>query len=342
MAKKILFIGGSLNQTTMMQKIAQNLLQYDCYFTPFYADGIIDLAARAGLLKYSILGEAHQKSTRKYLKEHHLKVDDRGQQHDYDLILTCSDLIVQNNIKGKKVILVQEGITEPENIGYYLVKYLKFPRWFANTAAMGYSNQYDVFCVASPGYRNHFIREGINPDKLFVTGIPNFDNLAKHCRNDFSKEGYVLAATSPLRESLRPDRRIEWIKEARAIAASRQLIFKLHPAENHRRAIREIRRHAPGALIYVSGDTNEMIANCETLVTQTSTVTFVGVALGKEVYTQLDLQKVRELMPVQNDGASAWKIAKICRLVINTPLNVLRSRKGYARLRSRWAKFDII
>lgn len=341
MTKKILFIGGSLNQTTMMHKIAQQLAHYDCYFTPFYADGFIDLAAKVGLLRYSIMGEPHQTNTRRYLQENHLKVDYRGSANDYDLVVTGTDLILQRNVIGKRLILVQEGITEPENLGYYLVKYLKFPRWFANTAAYGRSNQYDVFCVASPGYRRHFIREGANPDKLFVTGIPNYDNLEQHCQNDFPKGGYVLAATSPLRESLRPDRRIDWIKEARQIAGARPLIFKLHPAEDHRRAIREIRRHAPGAQIYLSGNINEMIANCETLITQTSTVTFVGVALGKEVYSQRDMQQVRELLPVQNGGLAAARIASICNLVISTPLTVLRTRKGYARLRSRWAKSDV-
>ena len=49
--KKILFICGSLNQTTQMHQIASHLMnEYDCYFTPYYADGMEDLAARMGWL----------------------------------------------------------------------------------------------------------------------------------------------------------------------------------------------------------------------------------------------------------------------------------------------------
>ena len=40
MTQNILFIGGSLNQTTMLHKIAQHMGDYNCYFTPYYADGI--------------------------------------------------------------------------------------------------------------------------------------------------------------------------------------------------------------------------------------------------------------------------------------------------------------
>ena len=49
MAKKILFICGSLNQTIMMHQIARSLMdEYDCFFTPFYADGMVDLATGPG------------------------------------------------------------------------------------------------------------------------------------------------------------------------------------------------------------------------------------------------------------------------------------------------------
>lgn len=58
MAENILFICGSLNQTTMLHKIAQHLSEYNCYFTPYYADGIEHLAAQAGLLDFTVLGDA--------------------------------------------------------------------------------------------------------------------------------------------------------------------------------------------------------------------------------------------------------------------------------------------
>jgi len=41
MKTNILLICGSLNQTTMMHKIFAQLTEFNCYFTPFYADGLI-------------------------------------------------------------------------------------------------------------------------------------------------------------------------------------------------------------------------------------------------------------------------------------------------------------
>ncbi len=149
MAENILFICGSLNQTTMMHQIARQLGDYNCFFTPYYADGIEDLAARIGLLNFTVLGGRHLQDTRAYLADNNLPIDDRGKKHHYDLVVTCSDLIVPNNVRGKRLVLVQEGITEPEGLVYQLVKRFKLPRYLANTATMGLSDAYDIFCVAS-------------------------------------------------------------------------------------------------------------------------------------------------------------------------------------------------
>jgi hypothetical protein len=43
-----LFIFGSLNQTTQMHQIAQQLSEFECFYSPFYANGIEDFAARQG------------------------------------------------------------------------------------------------------------------------------------------------------------------------------------------------------------------------------------------------------------------------------------------------------
>ena len=67
MTENILFIGGSLNQTKIMHKIAQNLGEYNCYFTPYYADGIEDFVARLGWLDFTVLGGRHRRETDTYL-----------------------------------------------------------------------------------------------------------------------------------------------------------------------------------------------------------------------------------------------------------------------------------
>ncbi|NWF63592.1 MAG: hypothetical protein HXY38_04720 [Chloroflexi bacterium] len=318
--KKILFICGSLNQTTQMHQIAQRLMdKYECYFTHYYADGIEDFAAKMGWLNFTVLGGRHWQETDDYFKKNKLQVDPRGEGREYDLIFTCSDLIVQKNIRNKRVILVQEGITEPEGFMYKLVRGLRLPRYLANTATNGLSNSYDLFCVASEGYAKHFIRKGVKPEKIAVTGIPNFDHMAQYKKNDFPMHDYTLALTSPLRETFRSDNRVDFIKRCVRIAGNRKLIFKLHPLENAPRAIREISQYAPNAMVFTHGNASHMIANAATVITQQSTATFVAVALGKEVYTNLDRAELERLMPIQNGGTSAKKIAQLSLRLLHAP-----------------------
>lgn len=328
--KKILFICGSLNQTTQMHQIARHLMDtYECHFTHYYADGVENAAAKMGWLNFTVLGGRHWRETDEYFKRNQLKVDPRGEGHDYDLVFTCSDLIVQKNIRNKRLILVQEGITEPEGIVYQLVRWLGLPRYLANTATNGLSNAYDLFCVASEGYAEHFIRKGVRPEKIAVTGIPNFDHMQRFEQNDFPMHDYVLVATSPLRETFRLDNRIAFIKRCVQVAGERKLIFKLHPLENAPRAIREISTYAPEAMVFTHGNVSHMIANAATVITQQSTATFVAVALGKEVHTNLDLAELKRLMPIQNSGTSAAQIAQLSLRLFHAP------RRDAQRVRSR-------
>lgn len=340
MAEKILFICGSLNQTTMMHKIAQHLSNYECYFTPYYADGIEDILGRAKFLDFTVLGGRHMRESKEYLVQNSLSVDYRGEGHNYALVITSSDLIVQRNVRGKRMILVQEGITEPETWLYWMVKWFKLPRYLANTATSGLSDAYDIFCVASEGYAQHFIRKGVRPEKIAVSGIPNFDNMQQYLMNDFPQQGFVLVATTPLRETFRPDDRITFIKRCVSIAAGRPLVFKLHPTERVDRATREIRRYAPDAKVRAHGNVNHMIANAITVITQQSTCTFVAVALGKEIYTNLNLEELKQLMPIQNSGSSSQKIANIAKRVLHTPMPVLQQIRNGMRVRPKWDQID--
>ncbi len=320
MGKNILFICGTLNQTTQMHAIARELPEHDCFFTPFYLEGFTTFLHRLGLMENTAVGGKLSRNVNRYLAGQHLPVDPGGKRDNYDLVVMCTDLLVQKNLYGKRLLLVQEGMTEPEGLRYAGVRLLGLPRYIANTASFGLSNTYHRFCVASPGYRDLFIRKGIPPEKLVVTGIPNFDNITAYLKNDFPYHDYVLAATSPTRETFQRDDRSGFIQQVVEIAEGRQIIFKLHPAENERRSRREIEQLAPGALVLQEGDTNAMIANCAVLVTQFSTVTYIGLALGKQVYSYLDLDELNRLMPVQNGGTSARLIAEECRSLMSTPL----------------------
>ena len=316
MRKRILFICGSMNQTTQMHQIARHLTEHAQAFSPFYFDGPTEMLRRLGLVEFTIAGNKLAGRCREYLQANGLAIDYQGRKGPYDLVVTCTDLFLPRNILASPIVLVQEGITDPESAVYRLVKRLPFlPRWLAGTATTGLSDAYRAFCVASEGYRDFFIRKGVRPEKISVTGIPNFDDCRRYLRNDFPHRHYVLACTSPLREIFRGEDREAFIKRAVEIAAGRRLFFKLHPNENFDRAIREINRHAPGATVFTSGSAEEMIANCDVLLTRFSSTAFVGLALGKETYSDFDMDELRRLMPIQN-GSAAAGIAAVCRRVL--------------------------
>jgi hypothetical protein len=314
--RRVLLICGSLNQTTMLHEIGSHLGQHDCFYTPYYCDGLLHWLGRHGWLDFTVLGGELRRLTDRYLDQHSLPRDVEGRGGRYDLIVTCSDLVVQKNVRGKPLVLVQEGMTDPEDLGYRLVRALKLPRWLASTAATGLSLAYSKFCVASVGYRDFFIAKGVPPDRLVVTGIPNLDDCRRFLENDFPHHGYVLVATSDTRETLKPDDRPRFLSRVREIAHGRPLIFKLHPNENVERSTREIRAAFPDAPVFATGNTNHMIANCDALITQYSTVVYVGLALGKECHSYFDIAELRRLMPLQNGGTSGRDIARVCEALL--------------------------
>ncbi len=314
--KQILFICGSINQTTQMHQVAQLLPEHDHAYTPYYGTGYIELLRQAHCLEFTVLGYKLRHRCLDYLERHGLPIDLHGRRGGYDLVVTCSDLIVPRNIRKTPTVLVQEGILDPAGLPFRLCRGLKvLPLWLAGTSTTGLSLRYQRFCVASEGYRDLFIANGVPADRIAVTGIPNFDDCRRYLQNDFPHRHFVLVCSSDARETFKRDNRQAFLAHCVRVAAGRQLIFKLHPNENRERATREIAQVAPQALVYTSGCAEEMIANCDVLVTQYSSTVFVGMALGKEVYSYNDLDEVRRLMPEQN-GCAAQKIAGTCREVL--------------------------
>ena len=55
-----------------------------------------------------------------------------------------------------------------------------------------------------------------------------------------------------------------------------------------------------------------MVANCDVLITQYSSVVYVGIALGKEVHSYFDIEMLYRLLPLQHASA-AKNIARVCR-----------------------------
>jgi hypothetical protein len=316
----------------MMHKISRFLTDYDCYFTPYYADTLfLKELYKAGYLDFTVMGRNFQQIVLEYAARNDMKIDFKGRQNNYDLVVTCSDLVIQKNIRGKKIILVQEGMTDPENFMYHLVKWLSLPRYLASTSTTGLSDAYKAFCVASYGYRDLFRQKGLDHNKIVVSGIPNFDNAVQYCNNDFPHKNFVLAATSDSRETFKYENRKKFILKALRIADGRKLIFKLHPNEKKQRAAKEILKYAPNSLIYDSGNTNHMIANCDVLITKYSSVVYLGLALGKEVYSDFDTEKLRKMTPIQNNGKSAENIAEVCRIIVEEkPFNAEQLSLNFA------------
>jgi hypothetical protein len=316
--KKILFIVGSPNQTSQMHQVASLLPEYDTFFSQIYSKHpIIRRVVNSGWLDKSILAGEFRKKADAYLERYYLRNDyAQSIYHNrYDMAVICTDLLITKELRQLKTVFVQEGMTDPVTTWGKFTRRLGLPSYFAaNTAFNGCSNICDVYCAASEGYKQQFSEWGTDAEKIFVTGIPNYDNAVALQNNDFQHKGYVMVATSDIRETLRKEDRAAFIRDCVKIAAGRPLLFKLHPNEEKERAVREIQAGAPaGTLIFTEGNTEQMIANCTELITQYSTVVYIGIALGKKVHSYFDVEKLRRLAPIQNEGRSASLIADLCR-----------------------------
>ncbi len=318
--QKILFTIGSPNQTTQMHEISKHLSDFDCCFSQHFAKHPwIMFGQKIGLMDNTIIGEKSKwrKMADEYLRKHDLQNDYRGAkfEKEYKLFIMCIDMVVPHMMRKAKSIFVQEGMIDPLRPLGKIVRFFRMPAYYAfDTSLNGYSNIPDIYCVASEGYREHFIKMGVHPGKIIVTGIPNFDNAVSFLKNDFPHKDYVMVATSDIREVFRNEDRIGFIKRCVKIANGRPMLFKLHPNEMRERAEKEIRKNAPeGTLIFQDGNTNAMIANCTELITQYSTVVYVGMALGKKVHSFFDNDYLQRMTPIQNGGKSAERIADIAR-----------------------------
>jgi hypothetical protein len=315
--QKVLFVTGSMNQTSQMHQVAAGLPEFDCWFSQIFSDNkLINF-----IIKYTsfangtaLTGQFRENSER-YFKEHGLQVDYGAHLNQYDLVIYCTDILIPKRMRKNYIVWVQEGMIDKYTLKSRIAKKLGLPPFIiGDTSLNGSSNICDVYCAASEGYKKYFTEKGTDPSKIVVTGMPNYDNLQQFRKNNFPYRDYVMVATTDLRETFRFENRPKFIKKAVKIANGRQLLFKLHPNEDFKRAEKEILKYAPaGTMVYSSGNTNEMIANCCELITQYSTVVYTGIALGKKVHSWFDVDELMSLAPVQNGGTSAKSIADICR-----------------------------
>lgn len=318
---KILFIVGTMNQLTMQHKVANALGDnYDCWFTPYYhiRSPLFWSAEKLGILKHTF-GDQIQRTLYSYIKEQSLQLDYRGEYNSYDLVVMGIDQFIPKNIAGKRQrkLLIQEGLIWPEGWRYRLAKLPFFPRFFANSNAMGLSLDYEYFCVASDGYLEWFAQNGIPRNLMRVTGIPNFDQIKKDAdQSQFEHNNHLLFATHCLREDLERENRRFLLNKARKLAGGRQIIVKLHPRENFKKRSDEVEHWLPEALVFQHGNTRAMISRCDIFMTTFSSTIFDALVLKKTIgHCELDIERVKSLLPIQH-GRAAINIAQVIRDII--------------------------
>ncbi|MEO7768823.1 MAG: hypothetical protein ABIS01_15440, partial [Ferruginibacter sp.] len=145
-----------------MHKIASELTDYDCFFSLLYSNNVlIKFIANRGLVDTTVLGRTFKKKADEYLLKHQLRNDyaRKAYSNKYDLAVLCSDMLVPNDLRKLKMVWVQEGMTDPLTAWAKLIHGLKLPPYLAlNTAFNGCSDICDIYCAASEGYKEKFVR----------------------------------------------------------------------------------------------------------------------------------------------------------------------------------------
>jgi hypothetical protein len=319
--KNILCIVGSLNQTTQLHDIARFLdKEYDIYYSQLYGDGLAyKFVAESGFFDNTVLGKnsSFTLKSKQYIKDNGLIYDYRGASKgiEYDMAVLSTDLVVPRSFLAKKTVWVQEGMIDPLTSLAKMVKKLKLPTFLpGNTSLNGTSNKADIYFAASKGYKQYFNALGTESNKILTTGVPNFDNIIEMQNLQFDYREYVLVATSDIRDLGGNEDRVHFIQECVKIADGRQLIFKLHPNENFEKSSREIRENTPAdTMIFNTGSIDPMIAHCHTLITQYSSTVYLGMILGKKIYSYFPIEELKANVPIQNGGKSAEIISEIIR-----------------------------
>jgi hypothetical protein len=317
--KNILCIVGSLNQTSQLSQIASFLSQdYNIYYTQVYGNGFFyKFMAESGIFDNTVLGVGSSfiKASKEFLKSNNLNYDYRGETLgiSYDLVIMSTDLIVPSKFKNTKKVWVQEGMIDLITPLSYWIRKLNLPLYLSgNTSLNGTSNKADIFFAASKGYKKYFSELGTDENKILCTGVPNFDDIANINSNGFEYKDYVLIATSDIRELGGNENRVDFIQKCVKIANGKRMIFKPHPNEDIEIVSKEIIENTPkDTLIIPKGDISPMIKNCDILITQFSSTVYLGLVLGKKIYSYFEIDDLKSKCPIQNNGQSAKIIASI-------------------------------
>jgi len=284
MRKRIFFICGSMNQTTQMHQVSKHLPDYEHSFSPYYCHGFDEILRRLGLIEFTIAGNKVVGRCRTYLQNHGLFIDYQERIRPTTWWLPARMYISRRTSETTGSYWFKRDYRP----GIHNVSSRQTPP-VPSTVDGGYGDDRSQrripgFLCRKRGIPRFLHPKRRAPEKIVVTGIPN-SMTAAILHQRFSLQALRAGLHVTLRELFRREDREAFIRRAVEIAGGRQLIFKLHPIENVERATREIIAHAPGAMVFATGSAEEMIANCDVLITRFSSTAFVGVALGKETYS---------------------------------------------------------
>lgn len=322
--KNIICVVGSLNQTKQLHTIANHLMEdANIYFTQVFGEGIFyRTVAESGIMDNTVLGRnsSFTRISREYILDNKLQYDYRAQSKGihYDLALLSTDMIVPNSFQKIKSIWVQEGMIDKLKTFGRVAKTMGLPIYVTgDTSLNGTTNKADIYCAMSYGYKKYFAELGTKDEKILVTGVPNFDMIDAFRNTTYPESDFVLIATSDIRELGGNEDRVDFFRKCREIARGRKVIFKPHPNENQERVERELRVVMPDAQVIREPILDTLIAHCDTLITQWSSSVYVGLVLGKTVYSYFPMDELEAKKPIQNQGQSAEIIADIARKFLN-------------------------
>ncbi len=174
---RILFVCGSINQTTQMHQIARALPETEAWFTPYYGNAVERWFVKAGLAEHTIAGRRLRARCLGYLEREQLAIDCDGERGGYDLCVSCSDVVAQDNLRAP-MVLVQEGILIGEGVMWPIISRFPqaLPRWLLGD---GRDRPEPPLRALLRRQRrlSRAVRRAWRPaERLVTTGIPNFDD----------------------------------------------------------------------------------------------------------------------------------------------------------------------
>ncbi len=165
-APQVLFVCGADRQTHEMHRIAQQLSDCRVWFTPYYGGTVLTMLRELGMLERTIAGNRLGEECLGYLRNHHLPIDLDGRRARYDLVVTCSDLVLARNTRARRVVVVHNGRLGVSHLLGSRIAH-RLSRWLGQSPSR--------WCVTSEADRESLHRLGFPGERITVIGSAGND-----------------------------------------------------------------------------------------------------------------------------------------------------------------------